>query len=203
MQKLGRIGLIGRFKPLHKGAQALLEAACGMADHVIIGIGSSNKYNVRNPFTPAETKDMINAVLKPRFSNYEIVEVPDFAQRAGGADGQMWRKYVKEHFKELDAFISGNPWVKTLLEPDYKILHPQDIIEHKIPIKATLVRERMAKDDDWKELLPKEVAEYIEQNNLEARFKKEFGEETMARIKAGKDTTTPEKEEDEARHAAE
>ena len=45
--KLGTIGLIGRFKPLHLGASVLLESACEKAEKVIIGIGSSNKYNIR------------------------------------------------------------------------------------------------------------------------------------------------------------
>ena len=55
-EKLGRVGFIGRFKPLHKAAAIVLEEICKRSDHVIIGIGSANKYNYRNPFT-AELSD--------------------------------------------------------------------------------------------------------------------------------------------------
>ena len=55
---------------------AVLRALCGGAGHVLIGVGSSNRYNFRNPFTLAETESMLRLAL-PEFSNYEFIPVPD------------------------------------------------------------------------------------------------------------------------------
>ena len=74
---LGRVGLVGRFKPLNNGGYALLEAICEKSDRVIIGVGSSNRYNVINPFTANETEDMIRVALHPQFSNFDIIYIPD------------------------------------------------------------------------------------------------------------------------------
>ena len=91
--KLGRVGVIGRFKPLHNGGALMLDAICENADHVVIGLGSSNKYNLRNPFTGDESAGMIEAYLSPRFSNYELIHVPDFGHIQEFSDGKKWKEY--------------------------------------------------------------------------------------------------------------
>jgi len=184
MTSLGKVGLIGRFKPLHNGGYIMLEAACEQAESVTIGIGSSNKYNLRNPFTGKESEEMICSALKPKFSNYQIVHIPDFAHMPQYRDGQKWRGYVLETFGKLNYFISSNDYVANLLKNDYKIIHPSEIIpaEKQIPLRATEVRYEIAKFGNWKELVPKAVALYLEKNFLIDRFRKEFGIETIAQL---------------------
>src|SRR3989344_6572629 len=121
---LGKVGLIARFKPLHIGAARMLEAVCSNADYVTIGIGSSNKYNLRNPFTASESEEMVHAFLKNRFSNYNVVHVPDFAHIPEYADGEKWKSYIIENFGDIDFFVSSNPFVTDLLKDSYKIIHP-------------------------------------------------------------------------------
>lgn len=181
---LGRVGVIGRFKPLHKGAAIMLESICEQAAHVIIGVGSSNKYNARNPFTAEESKDMINLVLASRFSNYEILQVPDFGHIPEYKGGQKWKEYVIEHYGDIDHFVSGNDYVRTLLQDDYHIIHPGDIIpkEKWIWLKASHVRVAMAQYRDWKSFVPEVVAEYLEKNDLVDRFREEFGLQTLASL---------------------
>lgn len=185
---LGKVGVVGRFKPLHNGAAPMLEAICAQADEVIIGIGSCNKYNLRNPFTPAETKAMIDAYLAPRFSNYRFVEIPDFAQRPEYADGQRWREEIKTQYGTLDHFVSGNAFVRELLREEYDIVEPYTLVapEKRVRLRATEVRLEMAKGDGWKGLVPEEVAQYLEQHGLVDRFRQEFGLRTLAEI-AGSD----------------
>ena len=67
---LGRVGFIGRFKPLHWGGARALDALCSQATHVMIGIGSANKHNARNPFSAEETQEMLDAYLRPRHSRH-------------------------------------------------------------------------------------------------------------------------------------
>lgn len=181
--KVARAGFVARFKPVHNGHLALLETICQEAEEVVIGIGSSNRYNMRNPFTPQESKEMIELVLRPRFSNYQIVEVPDFG------DGQKWREYVLQLYGSIDLFVTDNGYVKGLLEKDYKIVEPYRMIpkEKHAPICASMVREEMAKFGNWKSLVPPAVAEYLEKNGLVERFRTEFGLQTLGSLTMQRD----------------
>ncbi|MFH0701538.1 MAG: adenylyltransferase/cytidyltransferase family protein [Candidatus Woesearchaeota archaeon] len=205
---LGRVGIVGRFKPLHLGACVMLEAACDQAQEVIIGIGSAGseyKYNLRNPFTPSEVKEMINLVLAPKYSNYKIIEVPDFAHQDGCADGQRWVEEVIRLYGKLDHFISGNEWTNKLLQSHYYIIHPVSIIteDKRVYCKGSIVRMALARNEDWQSLVRPEVAAYMISNGLDARFKREFGLETIATLENKVDFEAPETLEAEAAHARE
>lgn len=202
--ELGRVGVVGRFKPLHNGGALMLEAICEKADEVIIGIGSSNKYNLRNPFTPEESKEMIEKFLSQRFSNYKIIFIPDFAHIQEYDDGQKWREYIKKEFGKLDYFVSGNEYVSKLLEKDYKVIHPAELIseDKRIILKATEVRVEIAKVGNWKSLVPNVVAEYLENSGLVQRFRKEFGLQTLTLL-ANDSYKLPENYDQEKLHTGE
>ncbi|MBU0666834.1 MAG: adenylyltransferase/cytidyltransferase family protein [Nanoarchaeota archaeon] len=181
IKELGIAGFVGRFKPLHNGGALALDTLCDKADHLIIGIGSSNKYNLRNPYTPKESMEMIDAYLSQRHNNYSFKFVPDFAHLPEFSDGQKWREFVVKEFGVLDYFVSGNNYVKNLLENDYKIIHPASLIprEKWIKLRATEVRYEMALKHDWQRLVPVEVSDYIIKNSFDERFRDEFGKETI------------------------
>ena len=204
-KKLGRVGVIGRFKPLHNGSAAMLEAVCEQAEHVMIGIGSVNKYNMRNPFTAQETREMIDAYLSPRFSNYSFVEIQDYGHIPEFRDGKRWAEEAVKMYGSLDAFVTANPYVKELLESGYRIINPADELiprEKWVRLSATMVRMEMAKGGDWRSMVPAAVAGYIEGHGLADRFRMEFGLETIAYL-AGKNYTVPETVESERLHPAE
>ncbi|HLD00572.1 MAG TPA: hypothetical protein VJC39_02405 [Candidatus Nanoarchaeia archaeon] len=203
-KRLGTVGFIGRFKPLHNGAVLALDMLCEQASKVKIGIGSSNKYNLRNPFTAEETEAMVRAYLKPKFNNFEIIPVPDFAHDTRYADGQKWKQYVVDNFGPLNYFVSGNSFVKSLLDSSYQVIHPAYCIprERWLILRATEVRVEMAKGgDNWKNLVPRPVVDYILNNNLLVRFQSEFGAETLqeANSENYKRTETREEETNHAR----
>jgi len=181
---LGVVGVIGRFKPLHKSGALMLDTLCERAERVVIGIGSSNKYNLRNPFTAQEIRGMLEAYLSPRHKNYSIIEVSDYAQEERYRDGQEWRKHVLEQFNGIDAFVTGNAYVAQLLADDYPIIHPTMLIprEKWIRMRATDVRLRMAQGDCWRGLVPEEVVGYLEGHHLVERFCREFGLATLAAL---------------------
>lgn len=179
-----QIAAIGRFKPLHLGGAALLENMCQVADHAIIGVGSSNKYNLRNPFTATESAKMIDSYLSSRFDNYSILLVPDFGHLPGGRDGSLWKQYILENFTGTKCFVTGNLYVASLLEDQYRILHPTDIVpaSRRRDVSGTKVRLAMASSDSsWQEMVPTEVANYLTKNHLVERFISEFGEQTLAK----------------------
>jgi cytidyltransferase-like protein len=181
---LGRAAVIGRFRPPHLGSVALLEALCEQAEHAIIGIGSANKYNSRNPFTPKETREMIDLLLKPRFSNYEFVEILDYGHVPEFKDGKKWAQEATKQLGSIDALVTGNDYVKQLLGGKYALLNSYDLIprEKWVKVNGTMVREAMALGKEWELFVPKKIAEFIKGNGLNQRFKKEFGLETIAQM---------------------
>ncbi|MBS3134422.1 hypothetical protein J4214_04285 [Candidatus Woesearchaeota archaeon] len=205
MKDLGIVGVIGRFKPLHHGGATMLEILCERANHVIIGIGSSNKYNLRNPFTPEKTKGMLNAFLSKRFSNYSITYIPDFAHIPEYRNGKKWKECILEHYGELDYFITSNEYVAELLSDSYNIIHPACLIpaERYIMLKSSEVRMEMAKHGNWKSLVPEEVSNYLEENKLVRRFREEFGFETLATLRENANYKNPESMIEEKLHAGE
>ncbi len=179
---LGMAGVVGRFRPLHLGSALMLEALCEQAEKVTIGIGSSNRYNARNPFTAEEAMDMINLHLMPRFRNYSFVTVPDYGHIPQFSDGKKWAEEAVAAYGELDCFVTGNDYVRQLLAPHYPTISSYEIIpqESWIMLSGTMVRAAMAQGSPWKPMAPAAIADYLERNGLVERFRKEFGLETIA-----------------------
>lgn len=174
-KRLHRIGMIARWRPVHLGHVPVLQGLCNAADHALIGIGSANRYNVRNPFTLDETIDMIRLALDGR-DNYTLIPIDDLD------DGPRWRVMVLGIFGALDTFVTANPYVASLMSGDYEVVHPITLVpeEARIPIDGTMVRRAMARGDDWQHLVPDAVAGYMQEHGLDERFRKEFGLETLA-----------------------
>lgn len=170
-----RIGIVARWRPVHRGHAPVLRALCDSASDALIGVGSSNRYDLRNPFTLEETADMIRLVLAGR-KNYMLIPVPDLD------DGPRWRKMVMELFGSLDLFVTDNPYVSSLLAEDYRVTRPVALVaeDDKTPIDGTMVRREMARGNGWRNLVPKEIAHYIAARQLDERFRREFGLQTLA-----------------------
>lgn len=173
--RFDRIGMVGRWRPVHRGHQPVLRALCERASQALIGIGSSNRYDLRNPFTLDETRAMIELVLSD-YANYTLIPVPDLD------DGPRWRTMVIDLFGPLDLFVTDNPYVTRLLADDYRVVRPVKLVpdDKKIPLDGTMVRRAMARGDGWQELVPTEIAAYLAANGLDDRFRREFGLKTLA-----------------------
>jgi len=182
-ERFGHIAMVARWKPVHNGHELVLRGLCHRASQVKIGIGSSNCYDARNPFTAAETADMIRLALDGR-SNVTLIDVPDLN------DGPRWWEMVRRMFGPLDLFVTANPYVAHLLAGDFRIAHPVHFVaqHQRVPIDGTLVRRLMARGENWRELVPQKVANYIEDKQLDKRFQREFGLRVLA-LDAGKETT--------------
>lgn len=170
-----RIGIVARWQPPHLGHAAILNRLCNSADHVLIGIGSSNTYNYRCPFTFNEVSDMLHLILA-NFSNYTLIPVPDLH------NGPRWRLMVLELFPDLDAFITANPYVASLMQEDYPIIHPASFldVQEQIPVEGQMVRRMMAQNGSWQSYVPEAAAFYMMNHQIDSRFRKEFGLQTLA-----------------------
>jgi nicotinamide-nucleotide adenylyltransferase len=167
--------MVARWQPVHRGHIPILRALCERADRALIGIGSANRHNLRNPFTLSERMDMIRGVLSGR-DNYALIPVPDLD------DGPRWRAMIVRLFGPLDLFVTANPYVSSLLAADYPIVRPVELIpDHtRIAVDGTMVRREMAQGDGWRDMVPAEVADYIAARRLDDRFRREFGLHALA-----------------------
>ncbi|HEX4963175.1 MAG TPA: hypothetical protein VF173_20255 [Thermoanaerobaculia bacterium] len=175
VSRLGRLGMVARWKPVHLGHAAVLEALVERAEHVTLGIGSANRYDLQNPFTAAESAAMIRQVLGEN-GKVTLLEVPDLGH------GPRWRALVAERFGPLDLFVTANPYVRDLMQEVYPVIHPVRLVppERRIAIDGIAVRRAMARGEAWRRLVPPAVAAYLEEEGLVARFRREWGLATLA-----------------------
>ena len=171
-----RIGMVARWKPVHNGHATVLRALKRSCEQLIIGLGSSNIYDARSPFTAAESAAMISCVLGPPNDTYQTLEIPDLF------DGPRWRAMVIEKMGPLDIFVTANRYVRDLLKEDYLVIHPvQFLQEHeRTPLTGSQVRHAAARGEDWRVLVPEPVAEYIKENRLMERMIREFGSAVLS-----------------------
>jgi nicotinamide-nucleotide adenylyltransferase len=174
-ERVGTLAMIARWKPVHIAHAAVLEALVARADRVRIGIGSANRYDAANPFSAAESADMIRSVLDG-WSNFEIVDVPDLGH------GPRWRAMVVEMFGPLDLFVTANGYVRDLLVADYTIIHPTRLVapERRVAVDGTMVRREMARGEAWRPLVPARVQQFLDELGLVERFRRDFGLATLA-----------------------
>jgi nicotinamide-nucleotide adenylyltransferase len=118
---------------------------------------------------------MIRRVLGER-ENYALLPIPDLD------DGPRWCAMVVEMFGPLDLFVTANPYVWSLLDAEYPLVRPVELIpaNARIAVDGTMVRRAMAQGDGWQTLVPDEVADYITARQLDERFRREFGLQTLA-----------------------
>ena len=166
--------MLGRWQPVHLGHRAALSALCERFDRVLVGIGSSNVSDYRNPFRHEEVEEMLRLVLEP-YDNYSLIAVPDHT------DDDAWRREIRAAFGEPDVLFTANPYVTHLLHEIFSIAHPASVIpaERKTAVSATMVRRGLARGNGWEPFLPVEIAAYIRDRGLDARFRREFGLQTL------------------------
>jgi len=154
---------IGRFQPFHNAHLSDVELELKEGNKIIIAIGSSQESHTKeNPFTFEERKDMITEVLKDNKINAEIIAVPDINEN------EKWVDHVKSIIPNFDVVYTGNDLTEQLFKEKNIPVRKITLIPG---ISATEIRKRIFHGNDWKELVPKEVSDYIEKINGIERIK--------------------------------
>ena len=159
---------IGRFQPFHNAHLKDIKDILKKYDEVIIGIGSSEQENtIDNPFSKKERVEMIEITLTDNnIQNFTTFPIPDIN------DDDKWVEHVVSLVPKFDTVFSGND--KTIQLFSAKKYITRQI--HLIPgISATEIRRRMLKENDWRDLVPISVVNYIEKMNGVERIKKTNG----------------------------
>ena len=156
---------IGRFQPFHLGHLSDVKNALKEADELIIVIGSSQASNTfENPFTFEERKGMIERVLKEeKISDVSIVPVPDTG------NDKTWMEAVKKAVPSFDVSYTGNDWVERIFKEDKLKVKKVRMIPD---IDSTTIREKMATNEEWQQMVPESVVQFLEGINGIERIKK-------------------------------
>lgn len=146
-----RVVLIGRFQSAHNGHVANFLQALGIADKVIILVGSSFQPRTpKNPFTFDERKTMIeNSIFAERMSaNIAVYPLRDFKYSNNNwiSEVQSIVKQDSPDIEDSDIAIIGydkddSSWYNHAF-PEWKFIPLAGFVEHgSQPIDATKVRE--------------------------------------------------------------
>jgi len=155
---------IGRFQPIHLGHLHAIKKALEKFDELVIVIGSSNKENTyENPFSFEERKKMIESCLP----NIKIIGMEDME------NDENWVGTLLEKI-EFDVVISGTDLTKKCFSGIKGIVEP-DLLEPE-KYNGTKIREMIIRGENWKDLVPEEIVEFIENINWEERLKHIIGE---------------------------
>lgn len=157
---MGSRGLfVGRFQPFHKGHLHVILDILKQVDEVIIAIGSAQcSHTAEDPFTAGERIEMIRLALKTQRidpSKYLLIPITDLN------DNRLWVSHVTTLVPRFDIVFSNKPLVKILFsEAGFKVRSIEFF--HRDEYSATDIRSKIVKrDEEWKNLVPKEVADFI------------------------------------------
>ncbi len=181
--------IIGRFQPLHKGHFSVFQKITEECDSIMVGIGSAQaKRESKNPLSGGERITMIKRTLdRYNMGPYEIYPIPDIECYPA------WPYYVKTILPEFDYLYAHSKNVLRLFEKTRTKIRKVEKF-NKEEWSATKIRQRIRQGEEWKNLVPNEVAKYLEMINIKERLKptietKEETEKKVAHLLTKKEKT--------------
>ncbi|MGD6851523.1 MAG: nicotinamide-nucleotide adenylyltransferase [Candidatus Bathyarchaeia archaeon] len=151
---------VGRFQPFHIGHQDAIKYALQNVDELVIVIGSAQySHNNHNPFTAGERLVMVRRALaeaKVDYAKLWVVPVPDVHLH------MLWVSAVEGYTPKFNVVFSNEPLTRRLfMEAGYEVKE-LPLFDRQLYM-STLIRERMVKGNNWRELVPKAVADFIDE----------------------------------------
>lgn len=152
----------GRFEPIHKGHQLLIDEAYKLQKDVAILICSSQESRTsHNPLSFEERKELIKKIYPKAI----IIPVPDMGIGNNEGWGDFLLSVLKEYNCEPKFFVTGEEerresWFRKEILKKMKIIK---ISRSKIVISATELREDIRNNnlEKIKEFIPQEIIEDI------------------------------------------
>jgi nicotinamide-nucleotide adenylyltransferase len=149
---------VGRFQPFHLGHLEAIKYVLKEVDELVIVIGSAQySHNIHNPFTAGERLVMIRRALQEAGVDYPrlwIVPVPDVHLH------MLWASALEGYTPRFNAVYSNEPLTRRLFtEAGYKVESIR-FFQRKL-YTSTLIRQKMLKGESWTKLVPKSVADFI------------------------------------------
>ena len=150
--------VLGRFQPFHMGHKALVKEALGRGATVVVAIGSSTaKSGLRNPFTAAERRQMVEAVFpnEVRSGAVVVAEVPDLH------DPLRYVAHALAITGPVDVVYGNDDETGDLFERAGLRVETPGLVE-RARFEAKTIRAQIAADDlTWRKAVPPAVADLL------------------------------------------
>jgi len=158
--------LIGRFQPFHLGHLDAVLFGLSRTENLFIGIGSSNKSNERrNPFSAEERTEMIiSSIESSMIDRIKIFNIPDVDNH------EKWTFEIDQIVPKYDAVFTNDEFTKTLFEK-HKIDVIPVVLKDREKFSGTNIRELIAGDKNWQDLVPRGTRNVLEKINARERLK--------------------------------
>jgi nicotinamide-nucleotide adenylyltransferase len=149
---------VGRFQPFHLGHLEAIKEVFKEVSELVIVIGSAQySHNIDNPFTAGERLVMIRRALQKTDIDYSrlwVVPVPDVHLH------MLWVSALEGYTPHFDVVYSNEPLTRRLfVEAGYEVKSIR-FFQRKV-YTSTLIRKKMLANENWTKLVPKSVAEFI------------------------------------------
>ncbi|MGB9758853.1 MAG: nicotinamide-nucleotide adenylyltransferase [Thermoproteota archaeon] len=159
---------VGRFQPFHKGHLYAVKRILEEEEKLIILIGSSlSSHEIRNPFTLGERIQMILLALddeKIDRKRYLISSVPDTSFHPS------WVTHVKKSVPYFYVVYTNDALTRVLFQEEGYIVKPVPLLNREI-YSGTEIRRRIISGEEWAELVPKSVYDFIISIGGDARIR--------------------------------
>ncbi len=154
--------LVGRFQPFHLGHLSAVEYALNMVDTLWIVIGSADKsHEPRNPFTAGERLEMIKYALDTHgidAKRWHAVPVYDANIH------YLWITQVNMLVPRYDVVFTNDRFSIMLFEEYGRGKEVRSVpLLNRVEFSGTEVRRRIAQGEDWRSIVPEQVARVIDE----------------------------------------
>ncbi len=140
--------IIGRFQPFHLGHLLLLEEAAKEADHILIGIGSSQVSRKKdNPFTSEERRAMITESVKGIRRKILVYDIPDIG------NNDLWVAHVEKIVPKYDVVYTNGELERELFAKAGYRVHATGLF-NRDKYSGTEIRRRILANEKWQHLVP-------------------------------------------------
>ncbi len=157
----------GRFNPPHKGHIALARRLVKKVDLLTIAVGSAESKNTkRNPFSGDERVEMLKSYLRE-----EGIRVKDVI---AVEDGDSWASSIDNLFEKcgrFDVLFTDHKTIARLVGNRVKVVS----FERRGDVSSTLIRESIAKGEEWENLTGKSVVSLMRRFDGIARIRRAYG----------------------------
>jgi len=166
----------GRFQPPHWGHINVIKWALERVDELVVVIGTAQEsHTVVNPFTAGERVVMLKLALKEvgvDLDRIYIIPVPDVLMNS------VWVHYVSMYVPRFKYGVARNPLVIRLFrEAGYEVLIPPAY--DRLKYSSTRVRRLILEgSSEWRDLVPKSVADFIDEIKGVERLRHVVGVDT-------------------------
>ena len=158
---------MGRFQPFHLGHLDLVTKILDECNELIIAVTSSQfNYLEKDPFTAGERIEMIHNSLKEASIEIGRCYILPLENQFNIA---TWSSYLKSSLPHFDKVYSGNDYVSMLLsDSGISVVRPAFL--NRVQYNATKIRSMIISDENWEELVPNAVFEFLLKINAKNRL---------------------------------